>query len=136
MRQSLLPLFSFRGSRNTYPVSQSIQHVIRINVLLSIVGAVIDDPSAYNRLQNVCVVVLIRLNIKQVLVENDYVGKFADIIVLDQNLFDIESNQNYDTNVLQTIVGGRVVYDRTNDGKQDVDSDDMLDRLANWICVT
>jgi predicted amidohydrolase YtcJ len=39
-------------------------------------------------------------------------GKFADMIVLDQNLFEIESAEIDKTNVLQTIIGGIVVYDR------------------------
>ena len=42
-------------------------------------------------------------------------GKFADMIVLDQNLFDLEKAKRLDriglTRVLKTIVGGKVVYD-------------------------
>ena len=42
-------------------------------------------------------------------------GKFADMIVLDQNLFDLEKAQRIDriskTKVLKTILGGRVIYD-------------------------
>ncbi len=41
------------------------------------------------------------------------VGKFADMIVLDQNLFEIDTDQIFGTRVLQTILGGNVVYDRT-----------------------
>ncbi len=48
--------------------------------------------------------------------ENDIgsieVGKFGDMIVLDQNLFEIDADQIFDTNVLQSILGGNVVYDR------------------------
>jgi len=38
------------------------------------------------------------------------VGKFADLIVLDQNLFKIPSSQIRDTQVLMTMVGGKVVW--------------------------
>lgn len=37
-------------------------------------------------------------------------GKFADMIVLDQNLFEIKPTDIYDSTVLMTIVGGKVVY--------------------------
>ena len=39
------------------------------------------------------------------------VGKLADLIVLDRNLFDIPAGQIADTKVLQTVVGGRVVFE-------------------------
>ncbi len=39
-------------------------------------------------------------------------GKFADMIVLDRNLFDIEPTDISDTRVLRTIVGGDIVYSR------------------------
>ncbi|MEP7242718.1 MAG: amidohydrolase [Gammaproteobacteria bacterium] len=38
------------------------------------------------------------------------VGKFADLIVLDRNLFDIPSANIADTRVLTTLLEGRVVY--------------------------
>jgi len=37
-------------------------------------------------------------------------GKFADLIVLDQNLLRVPSKQISDTKVLETMVGGKVVY--------------------------
>jgi len=37
-------------------------------------------------------------------------GKFADLIVLDQDFFDIPAEQIATIKVLQTVVGGRVVY--------------------------
>ena len=37
-------------------------------------------------------------------------GKFADLIVLDRNFFDVPAEQIADIKVLQTVVGGRVVY--------------------------
>jgi hypothetical protein len=45
------------------------------------------------------------------------VGKFADMIVLDQNLFEIDAKDIYGTQVLQAIVGGDVAYDRKQDGR-------------------
>ncbi len=42
------------------------------------------------------------------------VGKLADIIVLDRNFFDIPAEQIADIKVLQTVVGGRVVYQAAN----------------------
>ena len=38
------------------------------------------------------------------------VGKFADLIVLDQNLFEIPIAQVSDTTLLMTMVGGDIVY--------------------------
>jgi len=35
------------------------------------------------------------------------------MIVLDQNLFEVEADRIGDTKVLQTILGGGVVYDRS-----------------------
>jgi predicted amidohydrolase YtcJ len=40
------------------------------------------------------------------------VGKHADMIVLDQNLFEIDPDDISNTKVLQTILGGDVVFDR------------------------
>jgi len=40
------------------------------------------------------------------------IGKFADMIVLDQNLFDIEITEIYGTNVVSTIVDGKEVYSK------------------------
>ena len=57
------------------------------------------------------------------------VGKFADMIVLDQNLFEIDAKDIYGTQVLQAIVGGHVAYDRATQGNEDVDHEDMLDRM-------
>jgi len=37
-------------------------------------------------------------------------GKLADLIVLDRNVLDIPAEQIADVKVLQTMVGGRVVY--------------------------
>lgn len=42
------------------------------------------------------------------------VGKLADIVVLERNLFDIPAEDIPDTQVLLTIVDGNVVFDRTN----------------------
>jgi predicted amidohydrolase YtcJ len=39
------------------------------------------------------------------------VGKLADFIVLDRNFFDIPAEQIAEIKVLQTVVGGRVVYE-------------------------
>lgn len=40
------------------------------------------------------------------------VGKHADMIVLDQNLFEIDPDEISKAKVLQTILGGNVVFDR------------------------
>ena len=39
------------------------------------------------------------------------VGKYADLIVLDQNLFKIPAMQITQTNVLLTMVGGKAVWE-------------------------
>lgn len=38
------------------------------------------------------------------------VGKFADLVVLSQNLFEVPTERISDTTVVQTILGGKVVY--------------------------
>jgi predicted amidohydrolase YtcJ len=38
------------------------------------------------------------------------VGKRADLVILDQNLFEIPAEKIYETEVLATLVDGRVVY--------------------------
>lgn len=38
------------------------------------------------------------------------VGKYADLVVLDQNLFEVPTERISDTTVVQTILGGKVVY--------------------------
>jgi predicted amidohydrolase YtcJ len=38
------------------------------------------------------------------------VGKLADLIVLDRSFFDIPADEIADIKVLQTVVGGRVVF--------------------------
>ncbi len=38
------------------------------------------------------------------------VGKYADLIVLSQNLFEVPTERISDTTVVQTILGGKVVY--------------------------
>ena len=40
-------------------------------------------------------------------------GKFADLVVLDQDLLTIPADRILDTKVDMTIVGGRILYDRT-----------------------
>jgi predicted amidohydrolase YtcJ len=37
-------------------------------------------------------------------------GKLADVIVLDRNVLKIPADQIADTKVMQTVVGGRIVY--------------------------
>jgi predicted amidohydrolase YtcJ len=37
-------------------------------------------------------------------------GKFADLIVLDRNVLEVPAEDIAGTRVLQTVVGGRVVY--------------------------
>ncbi len=46
-------------------------------------------------------------------------GKLADIIVLDRNLFEIPETEIRNTQVLKTILNGKVVYDRARDGEID-----------------
>jgi predicted amidohydrolase YtcJ len=59
------------------------------------------------------------------------VGKWADMVVLDQNLFEIDADEIYGTKVLRTVLGGVVVYDRPTHGNQDLDTDDLLDRMED-----
>ena len=44
------------------------------------------------------------------------VGKQADFVLLDQNLFDVRPRRIDDTQVLMTVVGGRIVYDAGRGG--------------------
>ena len=41
-------------------------------------------------------------------------GKLADLIVLDRNLFEIPAAEIAEVKVLQTVVGGRAVYEADN----------------------
>jgi hypothetical protein len=43
------------------------------------------------------------------------VGKFADMVVLDQNIFEIDPTQIGETKVLQTVLDGRVVFESSKD---------------------
>jgi len=43
------------------------------------------------------------------------VGKLADLIVIDQNLFKIEPQAISDTNVVLTLFGGKPVYGKPGD---------------------
>ena len=47
---------------------------------------------------------------------------------IDQNLFEIETNDIFGTEVLKTIVGGKVVYSLEKDGDQDLDSNLLMKR--------
>ena len=47
-------------------------------------------------------------------------GKFADMIVLDRNLFEVEPSKIGDTLVRKTILGGETVYSRAVLGNEDV----------------
>jgi predicted amidohydrolase YtcJ len=44
-------------------------------------------------------------------------GKLADLIVLDRNVLEIPEDQIADTKVMQTVVGGRIVYSADRGGK-------------------
>ena len=37
-------------------------------------------------------------------------GKYADLVVLNQKLFEVPTDRISDTTVVQTILGGKVVY--------------------------
>ena len=45
------------------------------------------------------------------------VGKLADLIVLDRNVLEIPEDQIADTKVMQTVVGGRIVYSADRGGQ-------------------
>ena len=49
------------------------------------------------------------------------VGKQADLIVLDQNLFHVPTERISDTRVLLTLLGGKVVFDAGKMGGDDRD---------------
>jgi predicted amidohydrolase YtcJ len=38
------------------------------------------------------------------------VGKYADLVVLSQNLFEVPTERISDTTIVQTILGGKIVY--------------------------
>ena len=44
------------------------------------------------------------------------VGKQADFVVLERNLFDIRRQRIDETRVLMTVVGGRIVYESDRGG--------------------
>ena len=47
-------------------------------------------------------------------------GKLADFIVLDRDVFETPIEELWQTQVERTVVGGRVVYDRTFDNVDDL----------------
>ena len=47
------------------------------------------------------------------------IGKYADIIILDQNLFEIPVNKISETKVLKTILAGKVVFDYSSDPNEE-----------------
>ena len=47
-------------------------------------------------------------------------GKFADMIILDRNLFQIEPTEIGQTLVNYTMLGGKIVYVRAIQGDEDV----------------
>lgn len=51
-------------------------------------------------------------------------GKFADMIVLDQNLFDVATDEIYGTEVEYTILNGKIVYHRERQGDIEMELDD------------
>lgn len=55
-------------------------------------------------------------------------GKYADMIILNQNLFEIALDEIYGTEVLETIVGGEIVYSRDDHGNEDIDSKSVMKR--------
>lgn len=40
------------------------------------------------------------------------IGKKADLIIIDQNIFEIEKNLIHKTKVLATIIDGRIMYNK------------------------
>ena len=47
------------------------------------------------------------------------IGKYADIIILDQNLFEIPVEEISSTKVLKTILAGKVVFDSSHDPNEE-----------------
>jgi len=69
------------------------------------------------------------------------VGKCADMIVLDQDIFAIEPRQIGSTKVLQTLVGGEVVFDASEDplGEEAIEEEfgvdlDFEDGAGHGMC--
>jgi predicted amidohydrolase YtcJ len=56
-------------------------------------------------------------------------GKLADMIVLDQNILDIEPTQIGNTKVLQTVLGGKAVFDALEDprGEEAIEAEYGID---------
>jgi predicted amidohydrolase YtcJ len=60
-------------------------------------------------------------------------GKQADMIVLDRNLFDIDPSEIRDTQVLITMMGGQVVFDRASDSLHDVLNENIHEESGRII---
>ena len=56
----------------------AIEHILGVNVLVSLHAAVVDDLTVHNRLQHLGSVDIFRIDFEQVPVEYDHVRKFAD----------------------------------------------------------
>lgn len=60
-------------------------------------------------------------------------GKLADFIVIDKNIFNIPIDELYKTQVLLTVVGGNVVYDRNRQGEIEYIDDDQFTPGSRYI---
>jgi len=61
------------------------------------------------------------------------VGKLADMIVTDRNPFDIPIGELHRTQVLRTLVGGEVVYDRDRDTVDDLIDEETFEPTSRYI---
>ena len=55
------------------------------------------------------------LNFQETQIGTIEAGKYADLVVLDRNLFEIPANKIHEASVVLTLLAGRTVYDRDND---------------------
>jgi predicted amidohydrolase YtcJ len=61
------------------------------------------------------------------------VGKLADFVVLDRNLFEIPVEEIHETRVERTLVGGKIVYDRDRGEVDDLIDEDTFVPTSRYI---
>ena len=70
------------------------------------------DTACMHCFQHLGRIDVIDRNLEEVAIEHDEVGKRADLIVIDRNLFEVPVADIDSTQILRTYLDGQLVYER------------------------